>query len=109
MQLYRTTIAVLLAPYRSLVRLRRYTRVHNLTRKHGVYTRSDSASMVADQGQAILQQIAELEFPLAFSNSLVFASLKSYGIPTISSLLDAICESYGQTATTPSADMAIIA
>ncbi|KAG5918544.1 hypothetical protein E4U42_006813 [Claviceps africana] len=43
--------------------------------------------MTSVQAQSIVRDLSELEFPFLFRKSLQFALFKTYGIPTISSLL----------------------
>ncbi|KAG7008344.1 hypothetical protein G7Y79_00006g019640 [Physcia stellaris] len=55
--------------------------------KHGLRDRASYARMTNDQAQAILKDLTELEFPKLFGFSIIFALFKTYGIPTVSSLL----------------------
>ncbi|KAF6227091.1 hypothetical protein HO133_008532 [Letharia lupina] len=43
--------------------------------------------MTTDDAQAILKDLTELEFPKFFGFSIIFALFKTYGIPSVSSLL----------------------
>ncbi|KAI9652223.1 MAG: hypothetical protein M1831_007132 [Alyxoria varia] len=49
--------------------------------------RPSMAKMTADEAQEILKELTELEFPKFMGFSIVFALFKTYGIPSISSLL----------------------
>lgn len=73
--------------YLLLVRLLRYRRVDAIKRKHGMRERSEYATLTADQAQDILQELVEMEFPKFMGFSIVFALFKTYGIPSVSSLL----------------------
>ena len=79
--------AAAVAFYLILCRLLRFRRIKALHRKYGVRDRLDLARQTADQAQEILREMVELEFPKFMGFSIVFALFKTYGIPSISSLL----------------------
>lgn len=67
--------------YLLLVRLLRYQRAKDLERQ---YSRQ---GMTTSDAQAILKDLTELEFPKFLGFSIIFALFKTYGIPSVSSLL----------------------
>ncbi|KAL9080240.1 MAG: hypothetical protein Q9157_000962 [Trypethelium eluteriae] len=50
-------------------------------------TRESFKNMTVEQAQSILKELTELESPKFMAFSIVFALFKTYGIPTVSSLL----------------------
>lgn len=56
-------------------------------RKYGLEHRESFAKMTTDDAQAILKDLTELEFPKIMGLSIIFALFKTYGIPSVSSLL----------------------
>ncbi|KAI1905751.1 hypothetical protein LOZ12_006781 [Ophidiomyces ophidiicola] len=65
--------------------------------------------MTDDEAWKIQQQIGQLEFPFTFLKALQFALFRTYGIPTISSLLTRTSEfSCQQSATKRYADTAVL-
>ncbi|KAL9095927.1 MAG: hypothetical protein Q9165_001925 [Trypethelium subeluteriae] len=88
--------AALILLYIGVVATLRYRRAHGLYKRYGIASRCDFARLTADQAQMILKDLAELEFPILMSLSMTFAlfkvhltltSDKTYGVPTISSVL----------------------
>lgn len=67
--------------YLLLVRLLRYQRAKDLERR---YSRQ---GMTTSDAQAILKDLTELEFAKFLGFSIIFALFKTYGIPSVSSLL----------------------
>ena len=67
--------------YLLLVRLLPYQRAKDLERR---YSRQ---GMTTSDAQAILKDLTELEFPKFLGFSIIFALFKTYGIPSVSSLL----------------------
>ncbi|RDW63500.1 hypothetical protein BP6252_11045 [Coleophoma cylindrospora] len=63
-----------------------------MAKKFNYPDKASFARMTNVDAQAILQYLAELEFPRLYEMSLQFALFKTYGIPTISSLLAATKE-----------------
>lgn len=105
----RTTAGVLLILYLILVRFLRYRRVNAIKRKHGMLDPSNYHRLTADQAQNVLQDLVEMEFPKLMGFSIVFALFKTYGIPSISSLLISTGELSGQeTASKRTADTGVL-
>ncbi|CZT05072.1 uncharacterized protein RAG0_11314 [Rhynchosporium agropyri] len=65
----------------------RFNRRDAMLKKYNFIDRKSLARMTNVEAQAIISQLAELEFPKTFYTSIQFALFKTYGIPTISSLL----------------------
>ncbi|KAF4555060.1 Hypothetical protein D9617_3g021290 [Elsinoe fawcettii] len=82
-----TTIIILLAAYIPFVHLLRHRRATTILQKHNITSRDQYHLLTADQAQSVLQDLVELEFPTLMGFSIVFALFKTYGIPSISSLL----------------------
>ena len=59
--------------YVFLVRALRYQRTKSLERKHAPASRESFRNMTADDAQAILKTLAELEFPSLYGLSMVMA------------------------------------
>lgn len=79
--------AIVAIAYLLLVRSVRYRRAARLPSKHSINSRQDYHKLTADQAQVVLKDLVELEFPKSMGFSVVFALFKTYGIPSISSLL----------------------
>ncbi|KAJ5578080.1 uncharacterized protein N7459_007044 [Penicillium hispanicum] len=77
----------LLIGYPLLNRLLRYRRLRQMQKQFKYPTRESMAQMTDEEAYEIQKQVAQLEFPFIFIKSLQFALFKTYGIPTISSLL----------------------
>ena len=102
-------LAVLGALYLLGVRLLRYRRVDAIKRKHSMLSRADYASLAGDQAQDVLKDLVEMEFPKLMGFSIVFALFKTYGIPSVSSLLVATSElSSPETASKCTADTGVL-
>ncbi|RAK99539.1 uncharacterized protein BO80DRAFT_359089 [Aspergillus ibericus CBS 121593] len=85
----RLTIALsLFLSYLLLVSTLRFQRVRQLRRQYPHYaTRASMAQMTDHDAWAIQKNIVQLEFPTTAIKALQFALFRTYGIPTISSLL----------------------
>ncbi|KAL8992059.1 MAG: hypothetical protein Q9169_007404 [Polycauliona sp. 2 TL-2023] len=70
-----------------VVRVTRYQRAGELEKKYAPHGRQSFRHLTADDAQEILKTLAELEFPILYGFSMVVALFRTYGIPTISSLL----------------------
>ncbi|KAL5003068.1 streptococcal 67 kDa myosin-cross-reactive antigen like family-domain-containing protein [Aspergillus recurvatus] len=80
--------AAILAAYLLIQRTLRYRRLKRLQRIYRKYTtREEMASMTDHDGWEIQKGILVMEFPSASLKALQFALFRTYGIPTISSLL----------------------
>jgi hypothetical protein len=79
------TVTAALAFYLVLVRLLRNRTVTKL--QHRFPDRSSYKTMTIAQAQAILNQLGQIEFPFTYGKGIQFALFRTYGIPTISSLL----------------------
>ncbi|KAL4733078.1 streptococcal 67 kDa myosin-cross-reactive antigen like family-domain-containing protein [Aspergillus similis] len=80
--------AVTLAAYLLLQRSLRYRRLKRLQRVYRKYTtREEMASMTDHDAWEIQKGMLVMEFPSASLKALQFALFRTYGIPTISSLL----------------------
>jgi hypothetical protein len=73
--------------YLAIVAKLRYRRSRWLIEKYGMRSRQDFHRMTTDDAQAILQELVEMEFPKLMGLSIVFALFKTYGVPSVSSLL----------------------
>ena len=102
-------LALLTVLYLIAVRLLRYRRIDAIKRKHGMYHRPDFARLTADQAQDILRDLVEMEFPKLMGFSIVFALFKTYGVPSVSSLLVTTGElSSPETASKRTADTGVL-
>ncbi|KAL6236689.1 hypothetical protein BDW75DRAFT_107703 [Aspergillus navahoensis] len=80
--------AVILAAYLLIQRSLRYRRLKHLQRIYRKYTtREEMASMTDHEAWEIQKGMLVMEFPSVSLKALQFALFKTYGIPTISSLL----------------------
>ncbi|KAF3941848.1 hypothetical protein ABW19_dt0204168 [Dactylella cylindrospora] len=79
----------IIASYLLLVRYLRYQRLHNLIRNinHDCGAITKSSEVPIYHAEAIAKHIGSYEFPLIMRLSLQFALFRTYGIPSISSLL----------------------
>lgn len=83
-----TTSVTLIAAYLVLVTYLRFQRLRRMHRKYSQYsTRQGMAHMTDNDAWAIQKQILQLEFPSISLKALQFALFRTYGIPSISSLL----------------------
>jgi hypothetical protein len=78
--------------YTILCSFLRYQRRDAMLKKYNFPTRQSLSKMTNVEAQAITEYLGQLEFPKIFTTSLQFALFKTYGIPTISSLLVATKE-----------------
>ncbi|KAF2185019.1 hypothetical protein K469DRAFT_726903 [Zopfia rhizophila CBS 207.26] len=77
----------LLLAYLGLVKLLRYARSKSFAQRFGMLDRASYARLSAPEAQIILKDLKELEFPKFMGFSIIFVLFKTYGIPSISSLL----------------------
>ena len=84
---YAVWFGILLALHLALVAKLRYKRSQNIIEKYHMHSRKDFGRMTTDDAQAILRELVEMEFPKLMGLSIVFALFKTYGIPSVSSLL----------------------
>jgi hypothetical protein len=69
----------------------------------------DYPKLSADQAQDVLKDLVEMEFPKLMGFSIVFALFKTYGIPSVSSLLVSTGELSGsETASKRTADTGVL-
>ena len=73
--------------YPVLTMLLRHNRLRTTLELYPYTNRRSFSSMTLDDAFHIQQAIGELEFPLVYEKALQFALFRTYGIPTISSLL----------------------
>ncbi|KAJ9316910.1 hypothetical protein DTO271D3_2649 [Paecilomyces variotii] len=73
--------------YPTIVSLLRFRRLRKLHRRYHYPTRESMARMTDNEAWEIQKVISELEFPFMYIKALQFALFRTYGIPTISSLL----------------------
>ncbi|PNS16452.1 hypothetical protein CAC42_186 [Sphaceloma murrayae] len=106
----RSTLATMfLLLYLVLVRILRYRRASSLPSKYSIRSRADFATLTEDQAQDVLKDLVELEFPKFMGFSIVFALFKTYGIPSVSSLLVKTGElSKPETASKRTADTGVL-
>lgn len=86
-QQWKTFLVPVLLVYILLVHLLRDRRAKSLERRFSPAGRASFCRMTTDDAQAILKDLTELEFPKFFGFSIIFALFKTYGIPSVSSLL----------------------
>lgn len=80
-------IVIALIGYSSIVRLLRYRRANALIKKYAPAGQASFQHLTNMEAQAILKNLAELEFPALYGTSMVMANVRTYGIPSISSVL----------------------
>ncbi|KAJ5180657.1 hypothetical protein N7492_003867 [Penicillium capsulatum] len=80
-------VVSLLIGYPLLTGSLRYRRLRKLHKQYDYPTRESMAKMTDEDAFEIQKAVAQLEFPFMFIKSLQFALFRTYGIPTISSLL----------------------
>jgi len=73
--------------YLYLVALLRLRRAQTTPLKYKMASRDSFANMTTDDAQSILKDLTEMEFPKIMGLSIIFALFKTYGIPSVSSLL----------------------
>ncbi|KAF2220559.1 hypothetical protein BDZ85DRAFT_275619 [Elsinoe ampelina] len=93
------------AAYLLLQRTLRFRRLHALQSQ---YPPSSFPNMTLTEAYNIHYSLTALEFPTTFSQSVFFALFKTYGIPTISSLLLHTSELSGPTASKRAADTGVL-
>jgi hypothetical protein len=76
-----------LAVYLWVVASLRFRRANATPKRYNMESREAYAKMTADDAQAILKDLTELEFPKIMGLSIIFALFRTYGIPSVSSLL----------------------
>jgi len=95
--------------YPVLVHLLRHRRAHQLNKIYSTYLPPNLSHMTFTDAQIIVRHLAQLEFPFTFEKSLQFALFRTYGIPSISSLLlKTSLFSSPQTASKRYADTAVL-
>lgn len=82
-----SSILLALVVYSSIVRLLRYRRSDALIKKYAPAGQASLQRLTNTEAQAILKDLAELEFPALYGASMVIANIRTYGIPSISSVL----------------------
>ncbi|CAI7631841.1 unnamed protein product [Penicillium bialowiezense] len=65
----------------------RFQRLRQIHKEYDYPTRESMATMTDDDAFNIQKKVAQLEFPFMFTKSLQFALFRTYGIPSISTLL----------------------
>lgn len=106
---WRLTLVLGMFAYLVLVHVLRYQRAKSLEKKHAPAGRESFRNMTADDAQAILKTLAELEFPSFYGVSMVMALFRTYGIPSISSLLVATGQlKNAETASKRAADAGVL-
>ncbi|KAH9883348.1 hypothetical protein F4778DRAFT_46998 [Xylariomycetidae sp. FL2044] len=75
------------AAYLAVVRLLRYKRRDRMVEQYSSRGRQSLRMLSLADAHKIVLDLATLEFPRVFSGSVFFALFKTYGIPTISSVL----------------------
>jgi hypothetical protein len=73
--------------YLYLVSSLRLRRAQTTPSKYGMTSQDSLANMTTDDAQSILKDLVEMEFPKIMGLSIIFALFKTYGIPSVSSLL----------------------
>lgn len=73
--------------YLLLVRSLRFRRARCLEKLYSPQGKSSFKHMTTNDAQVILKDLTTLEFPKLFGFSIIFALFKTYGIPSVSSLL----------------------
>ena len=77
LQQWKLLLVPVLLVYILLVHSLRYRRARSLERKFGPAGRASFCRMTTNDAQAILKDLAELEFPKLFAISFVFALFKA--------------------------------
>ena len=73
---WRTLLIPGAVAYLAVVYLLRHRRARSLRKRYGLTTRTSFASMTTDDAQATLKDLTELEFPMTFGFSIIFALFK---------------------------------
>ncbi|KAF7502870.1 hypothetical protein GJ744_004965 [Endocarpon pusillum] len=76
-----------LLAYLDLVLLLRFRRANRLYLRYSHLSKDGFSGMTVDEAFAIHNDLVQLEFPKVVSTATVFALFKTYGIPSVSSLL----------------------
>ncbi|KAL6713474.1 hypothetical protein ACLMJK_008939 [Lecanora helva] len=106
---WRLHLSICLLAYVLLVRALRHHREKSLVAKYAPGGRESLRSMTADDAQAILKTLAELEFPKLYGLAMVVALFRTYGILSISSLLVATGQlKHKETASKRAADTGVL-
>ncbi len=80
-------LLVLLIAYPTLVALFRYQRLRQTLGRYPYTTRRSFSSMTNEHAFYIQQILGEVEFPFTYEKALQFALFRTYGIPSVSTLL----------------------
>ena len=80
-------VGLAVAGYVLLCNMLRFQRMKRKHRQYPYSTREALSQMTVEHAQQIQLYIGETEFPYLFEKALAFALYKTYGIPSISSLL----------------------
>lgn len=95
--------------YLAIVAKLRQRRSRWLIEKYGMRTRQDLRRLTSDDARVSLQDLVEMEFAKFTRLSIVFALFKSYGIPSVSSLLGFTAQlAKLETATKRTADIGVM-
>ena len=73
--------------YLLLVQFLRFRRANAMVKRFAPAGRDSYHGMTTEDAQTILKTLAELEFPKLYSASMIIAIIRTYGIPSISSVL----------------------
>ena len=73
--------------YLLLVQFLRFRRAKAMVETFAPTGRDSFREMTTEDAQTILKTLAELEFPKLYSASMIVAIVRTYGIPSISSVL----------------------
>ncbi|GAQ41610.1 similar to An08g03170 [Aspergillus niger] len=82
-----TCVCLLLPVYAFLVSQLRFRYLQRLYQKYPYTTRESFSRMTDDEACEIQKGLVQLEFPFLYLKSLQFALFRTYGIPTISTVL----------------------
>ncbi|KAI0147192.1 hypothetical protein GGR57DRAFT_262906 [Xylariaceae sp. FL1272] len=95
--------------YLVVVRFLRYNRRDKTIRQYSPQGRRSLGNLSLENAHKIVLDLATLEFPAVFSGSIFFALFKTYGIPSISSVLNSTRQlSASSTASKRAADTGIL-
>ncbi|KAF2761998.1 hypothetical protein EJ05DRAFT_507597 [Pseudovirgaria hyperparasitica] len=92
LQQWRPIASLSILGYLGICQALRFRRLHDLQRRFPMRTKEELASMTVDQAYEIQRIVMDWEFPYMVDKALNFALFKTYGIPTISSLLQKTTE-----------------
>jgi hypothetical protein len=100
---------VALLVYLSFVSSLRWRRAYSTPRRYNMESRESFHKMTTDEAHAILKDLTEMEFPRTMGLSIIFALFKTYGIPSVSSLLVATGQlASSETASKRTADTGVL-